>query len=454
MKNLIFVLTLSFFTLFSCIDRDYAEPNANDCVSLEANKTVEEVFSMATTTATEYLADDIIEGYVTSSDDGGNFFKSLSVVSTDNTRGFSVPVDVVTLFADFEPGRKVYIKLKGKHITIDHSSLHIGNPNLDFPQRVNRLELFEYKNIIKKGCEKINEDNIVKKSSNISSLVNNQNLHSLIEFENVQFNDPSLGRNLFDPDLNNIGNATNHEIVDASGNKVIVRVSSFSNFSGKPVPSGSGKIRGVLTQFNGAFQFMVRTIDDINMTEDRFEVDLFPPKGGTNITYFSSLNETFESYPTGASSEAFPSYINDPVVGSRYWRVATFGGNKYIQLTSFGGTPEANRTLFAVPVNFSSANNFSFKTKAGFNNGNVLKVYYSTNYTPLSNVNNATLVDITSNFSISPGQSSGYPTNFTNSGNWAIPASISGNGFIFFEYVGNGNGGPTTTMQIDDIVIN
>ncbi len=47
-----------------------------------------------------------------------------------------------------------------------------------------------------------------------------------------------------------------------------------------------------------------------------------------------------------------------------------------------------------------------------------------------------------------------FPNNFTNSGNWAIPASLTGNGFIVFEYTGNGNGGPTTTMQIDDIVVN
>jgi hypothetical protein len=35
-----------------------------------------------------------------------------------------------------------------------------------------------------------------------------------------------------------------------------------------------------------------------------------------------------------------------------------------------------------------------------------------------------------------------------------IPAGVTGNGFFVFEYVGNGAGGITTTMQIDDIVIN
>jgi hypothetical protein len=83
-----------------------------------------------------------------------------------------------------------------------------------------------------------------------------------------------------------------------------------------------------------------------------------------------------------------------------------------------------------------------------------LKVYYSTNYIPFSNIDNATLVDITSNFSIPNGSPSSSPAEFSPSGNYSIPASLTGNGFFIFEYIGNGNGGVTTNMQIDDIIIN
>jgi hypothetical protein len=123
-------------------------------------------------------------------------------------------------------------------------------------------------------------------------------------------------------------------------------------------------------------------------------------------------------------------------------------------MTSFGGTPEANRSLFIVPVNMTTASTLSFDSKAGFHNGNVLKVYYTTNYVPGSQITSATLVDITSSFTISPGLPSGYPTNFTPSGVYNIPAGVTGIGFFVFEYVGNGAGGPTTTMQLDNIVIN
>ena len=122
-------------------------------------------------------------------------------------------------------------------------------------------------------------------------------------------------------------------------------------------------------------------------------------------------------------------------------------------MTSFGGTPEINKTLFFVPVDFTAANTFSFKSKSGYTNGNCLKVYYTTNYVPGSDATTAAYTEITSSFTISPGLSNGYPTNFTNSGNYTIPVGLTGTGFFVFEYSGSGTG-ITSTMQIDDILLN
>ena len=109
-----------------------------------------------------------------------------------------------------------------------------------------------------------------------------------------------------------------------------------------------------------------------------------------------------------------------------------------------------SRTLFAVPVDFDNMMRFSFKTKDGYYNGDVLKVYYSTDYKP--NAINPTLVDITSAFTISRGTTSGYAPSFIDSGIWEKPSTLSGRGFIIFEYIGGGSS-PTTTTQVDDIVV-
>jgi hypothetical protein len=456
MKNIKFLLIPALFaTLVSCVNGDdYGTPDlSNECVTIDANVTVSSITSSATATATEYPnnedGDDFIEAYITSSDEGGNFFKSISMIATDGGVGFSVPVDSYNLYNRFEPGRKVYIKMDNRFYNVQNNSTVIGS---SFNGGVGRISGVEYQDIILRSCEKVNEDEIVNNIT-ITQALNNANLNKLIEFDNVQFTDASLGKTYFDESLPSPGGATNHEITDEFGNKIIVRVSSFATFSANAIPEGSGKIRGVLTKFGSTFQFMVRTLNDVKLTNPRLDIDFFPPIVGNALNFDATLNEPFTSYTT-TNQRNFPKYINDAAVGSRYWERKIFGGNTYIQMSSFGGTPEANRSLFIVPVNMTAASTLSFQTKAGFANGNVLKVYYTLDYTPGSQITSATLVDITSNFTISAGLPSGYPTDFTASGVYNIPVGITGNGYFVFEYVGNGTSGPTTTMQIDNIVIN
>lgn len=447
-------------TISGCVNGDdYNTPDlSGECNTLTVTKTVQEITTTATTTYQQYLADDVIEAYVTSSDEGGNFYKSISLISLDGTVGFSMPIDAYNLYTKFEPGRKVYVNMKDRYFVTENNSTVIGSlyynntPADPSDDEVGRISGVEYQNVLKRSCEKVDENDIVKHLT-VAQAKNNTNLNMLIEFDNVQFTDASVGKKYFDPSVNNLGGATNHLITDEFGNTIIVRVSEFAVFAQKTISNKNGKIRGVLTKFGSDFQFMVRTENDINLTNDRLAIDFYPPIGGTAISYPGTLAEPFTSY-TATNQQIFPAYINDAVVGSRYWQVKTFSGNKYIQMSSFGGTPEANRTLFIVPVDMTTANTLSFATKSGFDNGSPLKVYYSMDYVPGTNISGATLVDITSSFSIPSGPASGYPTNFTNSGNYAIPGALTGNGYFIFEYNGNGSGGITTTMQIDDITIN
>jgi hypothetical protein len=462
MKNLKLILTVGLFsTLVGCVNGDdYGKPDlSGECIDIAATVSVQDVAALANATAQEYTDADFIEAYVTSSDEGGNFYKSISLVSIDGTKGFTMPVDAYNLYTKFEPGRKVTINMQNRHFHFDSqiASMEIGSLyNNDTPDNpsddiVGRISGVEYENIINRSCTKVNEDDIVKHLT-IAQAKDNQYINMLIEFDAVQFTDASIGKNYYDASLNSFGGATNHEITDEFGNKIIVRVSEYATFAGNAVPSLNGKVRGVLTKYNSDFQFMVRTLNDINLTEPRLAIDFFPPIGGSALVYDASLNEPFTSYTTN-NQQIFPKYINDAAVGSRYWQRKVFSGNTYIQMSSFGGTPEANRSLFIVPVNMTAASTMAFESKAGFHNGNVLKVYYSTNYVPGTQITSATLIDITSSFTISPGLPSGYPTNFTPSGVYNIPAGVTGNGFFIFEYVGNGTG-ITTTMQIDNIVIN
>jgi len=425
-------------------------PPTLETYELITTTTVEAIVASANATPTVFTTDDIIEAYVTSSDESNNFFKSISfqTIPTDGSAptGFSVFLDEAALYAKgFTPGRKVYIKLNGLYRAMVSGSLQIGPL---FEGSIGRIAASEWRDHLFLSATIVDENTFIRTLS-LFTAYTDVNQNTLVELDAVQFSDNSIN-NTYGGGFES-GGGTNHTLFSSTGGPgQVIRFSNFCSFAGNQVPTGSGKIRGVLTKFLTTFQFIVRYESDIQLTQPRFDVN--PPIVGTNIQYNGTLNEPFTAFETNANT--FPSYINDAAVGARYWQVKSFSNNKYLQFSSFGGILEANRALLIVPVDLTAANTISFKTKSGFDNGSPLKVYYSTNYVAGSNIDDATLVDITTNFSIPTGTSSGYPVEFSPSGNYSIPATLTGNGFFIFEYQGNGNGGVTTTIQIDDIIIN
>ena len=304
MKNIkLIVTTVILATLSSCVNGDdYGVPNlSGDCVTIAKTKEVSDITNSATATTVPYTTSetvvDYIEAYVTSSDEGGNFYKSISMMSLDGLKGFSMPVDNYNLYTEFEPGRKVTIKLdKNRYFNKQNGSTVIGSL---YNAGVGRVSGVEYKNVILRSCTDVNENDI-KKNLTISAAKNDQYLNMLIEFNAVQFTNPSVGKKYYDATLNSLGGATNHEITDEFGAKIIVRVSEFAVFAATNVPNGNGKIRGVLTKFGSTYQFMIRTLNDVNLTDARVDTSVSGnPTPPTNLLF---LGADFENWTTFNSS--------------------------------------------------------------------------------------------------------------------------------------------------------
>jgi Family of unknown function (DUF5689) len=465
--------SLFIFTTIACVDEHYDTPDVSKlCETLTPTKLVQDITSTSTATYKQYIGKDIIEAIVTSSDEGGTFYKSISFESVDKgngTIGFSMPIDQTNLYNEFEPGRKVYIKMDSLYHYKNFGSTVIGElydndtPTIAGDDNVGRISIANYKSIIRRSCENVGEESIVKKPLFVNQILNDSYLNKLIEISGVQFLDTSVDKKYFDPTVNNFGGATNHLVADVNGNKVIVRISEFANFASKTISNKNGKIRGVLTKFNSDYQLIPRNEKDIKLTDDRKVIDLAPPLGGTSLAYTGAFTENFETYTSGNANTGqriFPKYINDAFLGSKYWYVAAFSGNKYLVMSAFSsassGQEQNNKSYFIMPVDFTSANSMSFKSQDRFNVGGVLKVYYSTDYTPLTKVSDATLTNITSNFTIATGTTGSTTTAFVNSGVYNFPSTLTGNGYIIFEYTGGYSFNPvlTTTMHLDDIVVN
>ncbi|MES2573392.1 MAG: DUF5689 domain-containing protein [Bacteroidota bacterium] len=448
-------IILVFIALFSsCVNDTYDTPKL-DCINPNLTKTKEvtDIYTVAINpVATKpsvipntptYTEDDIIEAYVISSDEGGNFFKSMYFQPTDGSKGFNLSIDETNLYTkNFQLGKKVFLRLKGLAYANPSNlgrGLIFGAPPTE-EYDVDRLPNLTYKNYLISSCNIISEDEIVKHLT-LDQALNDTYLNTLVEIEDVQFKTDCASYS--QPDFDTSLKITN-------GTKTLdLRTSRYANFASHTVPSGRGTIRGVLAKYNNGYQMIIRTPRDVKLTKPRVE-DIYLPKGGTNIQYSGAFTENFESYTPTTTGTNFPKYINQVTVGYKYWDVELFSSNKYIEMSAYNNG--CAKTYLIIPVDLTTANKFSFKSKDGYNDGDPLKIYYSTDYVPGGKISQATLVDITSKFKISTGHTASYGSDFISSGAYNIPTTLTGNGYFIFEY--DGTTGISTTIQIDDVIVN
>lgn len=433
MKKLnILLATVLFSTLFSCINSDnYDAPNlSGECSDLTATKTPQDVATLASSTAQKYVADDVIEAYITSSDEGGNFYKSISMVSVDGTKGFSMPIDAYNLYTKYEPGRKVYVRMKDRYFANNSQTYSLEIGSLYNGTQVGRISGVEYETVIKRGCTKVDENTIVNQMT-ISAAKNNANLNKLIEFDAVQFADESLGKTYFDKSLNPSATwtATNHIIKDASGASIIVRVSEFASFSTKSVPSGNGKIRGVLTRYNGDYQFMIRTENDVKLSSPRI-VPIF--------------EETFAN---------FSAWTKYSVSGAQVWTVDLTYGNPGACAKMSGFASNVNNVnedwLISPSINLSAiaSATLTFDNVCKFA-GNDIEVFISSNYSGSGAPSAATWTPLSGNLD----------TNISGSYVWkpSGPINISaftGNGNVRIAFKYTSTATASKTWEVDNVKV-
>lgn len=455
LKNIFSLIALASLML-SCVNNTFDTPVQDSCISpgLTKTKDIANIYTIAINPVIKapntipntptYTADDILEAYLISSDEGGNFYKSMYFQALNGSKGFNLSIDEGNVYTkSFQPGEKVFLKLKG---------LAYANPNgttargLIFGAAptavyaVDRLATSELKNHLIPSCDIISDDAIVKKIT-LAQAASDTYLNTLVEIDDVQFKLDCTTYSKLDYDTS---------LKITNGIKTLdLRTSRYSNFAGYQVPSGRGTIRGVLTKYGSTYQIIIRTQRDVKLTNPRVQT-VSLPKVGAKLTYLGTFTENFESYRNTTTGANFPKYINDAAIGIKYWDVATFSSNKYIKVSAYNNG--CTKAYFIVPVDFTAANGLTFKTEDGYNDGDPLKVYYSTDYVPGKYVSQATLVDITKKFKISTGNTSSYARAFVSSGTYLIPSDLTGNGYFIFEY--DGTTGITTTMQIDDINVN
>ncbi len=320
-------------------------------------------------------------GYVVSSDEGGNYFEEL--ILQDNienpTIGIKLLIDVNPLFVRYEVGRKVYIKLNGLAVGMTNGVLTIGTLNGNEVDKISSAV----------------ENEFLIRSAEVATMVPmplefgdfaDDKTNLLIELQDVQFNrNQATGDNplSFASEASDEFDGERTLESCASASSVIFSTSTFSDFKSLTLPSGRGSMTAVLTKdfFGEVYNVVISTPEDINFdSDDRCDPDFLecPGASGGGTAFFS---EDFESFGTFTSE----GWTNVNVSGgSTQWVEGSFSGNAYAQISGFSsGDDEINVWLVTPTINMdgTTGEELSFDIQANFDNGTILTVLVSDDFT-------------------------------------------------------------------------
>jgi hypothetical protein len=441
-----------FYTVFlgiaitfgSCTKEEFNVPKLT-CTQpdLKVNRTVEEVRAVTGSIVTQYAYDDIIEAYVVSSDEAGNFFKTISfqtlATATNPAIGFSVPVDASNTYIDFRLGNKVYIKMKDQYTDIYFGGMRIGSIYVNTYNEggVGRISPNDYKKVLNASCTMVSEELLVRPIS-IPDLLQDSNINTLVELSDVQFTSDAIGRHYYE-ESNDVGGGTNWSLTDKLGNQVLFRTSSFADFADKIVPDGSGKVRGILTRFGSDYQLLARSEKDVVFT------------GTAAVPFFS---ENFQSVETNTKLN-LPGWSNMVQKGTKFWLGTVYAGNGYAEFNTTGTKVVSNIAWLISPkidMDLHTKEVLTFRSAQHHLDVdsplNSLEVYVSNNFDGL-NIDKATWIKQTV---ILPKQATPW-YQFVGSGGVDL-SSYTGKINIAFKYTGSGkNLALDGAFQVDDVHI-
>ncbi|MGB8706212.1 MAG: DUF5689 domain-containing protein [Gillisia sp.] len=443
------------FLLFSCVKtEDFAPPQVEaptvetpaNLTSIAAIKGNYDPASADIFTFTD--TNTYIEGYVISSDEGGNFYKKLILQDKPQnpSSGIQILIDDAAIYNSFNFGRKLFIKLDGLSLWFNNGVYQLGVQNrgdvVEIPQAL-------IDNFITRTAETANIEPLKLKISDFAPQYKNL----FIRLEDVQFNRNLVRENNIYSFASAVSDKYDGERQLESctdGATTTLSTSTFSDFKSLLLPTSRGNVEGVLTRnfYDDYYVVIVNSPEDLHF-EGNERCDPVFLDCGNNIS----------EGPKTIFQENFVGISNENILDTRGWtNVNVNGGNtrfvdgilnsdRFIRISAYNTKQNPLEAWLVTPsidLDAYSAEVLSFDIKASFDNATILSVYITNNFTGDVRTTNWQLLD--AQIPIGPTNQNG--TNFKK--NKIDISCLSGKVNIAFRYLG-GDPEKTTTYDIDNI---
>lgn len=327
---------ISLCSVMSCVkDDDYELPDNKKVLPAFAGKVVSfsDVASRTTPSIKPYSADEAIEGYVISSDEGGNFYKKIYIQNENKTQALSVALDKSGIYTEFPIGAKVQLRLKGLTTQLNNAITEVGYEIYKNPksgrESVGSMDEAIYKtHLYDMGGERKTLASLAKDVTSIETVKNDAHVGQLITLKGVHFPNEVVGKTMYDKSKD-LGGATNYKLTDANGKTIDFRTSSFAKFKDEKVPAGTLDVTGVLSKFNTSWQFMVSNYADIKVVSSATTTSTQTSTQTATVVTLDAATATVADYVVGKNVKLHGTIITK--AGRAYFKLSD---NTLIQIAA------------------------------------------------------------------------------------------------------------------------
>jgi hypothetical protein len=447
MKNIFKIVTVFLFigVFTACVqDDDYSIPGDLGVVeNLKLNElltnsdyqevSIQYVKDLYVNGEVHTVTSDIyVKGYVSSSDESGNFYKEFFLQDdpTNPTVGIKILVDLSDTFAKFNLGREVYVNLKGLYI--GESKNGDGVTSIGGAVDVDEVDGIS-ENRAQVQLLRSDVTNQLTALPVTFSQINASHVGIYVIVADAQFASNIAGTDPFVSPYDDFDSQRTMESCEGFGyTNFILESSTFASFKDFALPAGGGTIAAVVSKdyYGDNFVLALNTINDVNMNDARCTP--------LDINDFTTIfSEDFDTAVNNTDLD-IADWTNFAEEGSRVWREKTYSGNGYAELSGFGSGDVSNIAWLVSPgIDMDAQNNefLNFKTAQHHLDddvNNTLEVFVSTDYNG-ADVLGATWVPVLAN-TASEG-SSWY--DFIDSGLIDV-SGYTGTMYVAFKYTGSG----------------
>lgn len=258
-------LLLGLGMLYACVkDTNFKSPVINCTTDLVGNISYGEVKNLYKGETMQIFKDLILEGYIISSDQMGNFFGVLHVQDSpvDPNHGLQIEIDVRNTHLLYPVGSKVYIKLKGLYLGKSKGVFKIGGQFTSFGNSsVGRLPAAVVDQHLFVSCDAVKT---IEPMQIALADLDKYPVNTLIQIDNMEMKKEEVGLPFAEAEVE-----TERTLIDCMDRELILLNSGYADFQGDLLPELNGSIVGVLFRENEKYLLIIRNREDMDFGKER-----------------------------------------------------------------------------------------------------------------------------------------------------------------------------------------